>query len=167
MEVCTSTKGAKHYCSCTPGLILAQNCQYIATRANEVQEHAIFHTEFLWTIISQVHESNIKIDLFPAWGKVLWAFRVRKPLSMGSFLMEIIFWSTPNEGLTAHTYWVTARCATEAFSATCAVHIEDFEGWWSSSCHDSVAEHWRLKLEVSWVRLPAAADLFNFLYFAS
>ena len=29
----------------------------------------------------------------------------------------------------------------------------------------SVAECWRLKLEVSWVRLPAAASLFTFLYF--
>ena len=26
-------------------------------------------------------------------------------------------------------------------------------------------EHWRLKLEASWVRLPAAASLFTFLYF--
>ena len=34
---------------------------------------------------------------------------------------------------------------------TCAVLIEDCEGWWSSSCHGSVAEHWQLKPEVSWV----------------
>ena len=32
--------------------------------------------------------------------------------------------------LNAHgTYWVAARCATEAFSTTCAVHIEDCEGF--------------------------------------
>ena len=31
------------------------------------------------------------------------------------------------------------------FSTTCAVHIEDCEGWWLSSCRSSVAEHWWLK----------------------
>ena len=44
---------------------------------------------------------------------------------------------------------------------TC-VHIEDCEGWWLSGCCSSVAEHWRLKPEVSWVRLLAAASLFTF-----
>ena len=33
----------------------------------------------------------------------------------------------------------------------CAVHVEDCEGWWSSGCRGSVAEHWRLKPEVFWV----------------
>ena len=37
------------------------------------------------------------------------------------------------------------------FSPTCAVHIEDCEGWWLSGCRSSVAEHWRLKPEVYWV----------------
>ena len=46
-----------------------------------------------------------------------------------------------------------------AFSTICAVHIEDCEGWWLSGCRGSVAEHWQLKPEVSWVRLPAAAGL--------
>ena len=64
------------------------------------------------------------------------------------------------------TYWVAARCATEAFSTTCAVHIEDCEGWWLSACRGSVAEHWRLKPEVSWVRLPAAVGLFHFPLFS-
>ena len=36
---------------------------------------------------------------------------------------------------------------------TCAVHIEDCEHWWLSSCRGSVAERWRLKPEVSWVQL--------------
>ena len=40
------------------------------------------------------------------WGKMLWAFRVRKPLSMGSFLMERIFRSIPNGVLTAHAKWL-------------------------------------------------------------
>ena len=45
------------------------------------------------------------------------------------------------------------------------VDIEDCESWWSSGCYGSVAEHWWLKPEVSWVRLPATAGLFTFLYF--
>ena len=44
--------------------------------------------------------------LFPAWGKMLWAFGVRKLLSMSSFLMERIFRLTPNGVLTAHTGWL-------------------------------------------------------------
>ena len=36
---------------------------------------------------------------------------------------------------------------------------------WLSSCCGSVAEHWRLKPEVSWVRLPLTAGFLTFLYF--
>ena len=49
---------------------------------------------------------------------------------------------------------------------TFAVHIEDCEGWWLSGCHGSVAEHWRLNPEVSWVQLLAAAGLFHFPLFS-
>ena len=42
---------------------------------------------------------------------------------------------------------------------------QNCEGWWLSGCRGSVAEHWRLKPEVSWVRLPVAADLFHFPLF--
>ena len=42
---------------------------------------------------------------------------------------------------------------------------EDCEGWWSYGCRGSVAEHWRLKPEVSWVRLMATAGFITFLYF--
>ena len=35
--------------------------------------------------------------------------------------------------------WLAARYATEPFQSHCAVHIEDCEGWWFSSCHSSVA----------------------------
>ena len=56
-------------------------------------------------------------------------------------------------------------CAMEAFSTTCAVHTKNCEGWWSSRCRGWVAEHWRLKPDVSWVWLPAAAGLFTFLSF--
>ena len=45
------------------------------------------------------------------------------------------------------------------------VYIEDCEGWWSSGCRGSVAEHWQLKPEVSWVRLPATAGFFHFPLF--
>ena len=33
------------------------------------------------------------------------------------------------------------------------------DGWWLFSCRGSVAEHWRLKPEVSWVQLLATAGL--------
>ena len=39
----------------------------------------------------------------------------------------------------------TFRYVTETFSTTCAVHLEDCEGWWLSSYHSSVVEHWQLK----------------------
>ena len=32
-------------------------------------------------------------------------------------------------------------CATEAFSTTFAIHIENCGGRWLSGCHSSVAEH--------------------------
>ena len=37
------------------------------------------------------------------------------------------------------------------------ISVEDREGTWLSGCCGSVAEHWQLKPEVSWVRLPARA----------
>ena len=46
-----------------------------------------------------------------------------------------------------------------------AVYMEDCEGWWLSGGHGLVVEHWRLKPEVSWVRLLAAAGLFHFRLF--
>ena len=67
----------------------------------------------------------------PTWGKMLWAFRVRKPLSKRFFPDRENFYGRP-----------PARCVTEAFSTICAVHIEDCGGWWLSSCRNSVAEHW-------------------------
>ena len=44
-------------------------------------------------------------------------------------------------------------------------HQESYPGWLLSSCCGSVAEHWRLKPEVSWVRFLATASFFTFLYF--
>ena len=51
------------------------------------------------------------------------------------------------------------------FSFLFPVHIKDCEGWCLFGCRGSMAEHWRLKQEVSWVRLPASAGFFTFLYF--
>ena len=44
------------------------------------------------------------------------------------------------------------------------VYIEDCEDWWLSGWHSSVAEHWRLKPEVSRVRFLVTAGLFTFFY---
>ena len=41
----------------------------------------------------------------------------------------------------AHTEWLPG-VRLRHFSPTCAVHIEDCEGWWLSGCRSSVAEHW-------------------------
>ena len=90
------------------------------------------------------------MHLFPAWGKMLWAFRVKNNSAWGE-----IFPVNPQR-TSDDTYWV---------DTTCAVHIEDCNGWWLSGCCGSVAEHWWLKPEVSWVRLPVAAGFFTFLYF--
>ena len=68
--------------------------------------------------------------------------------------------TNPHPILTAHTEWVPGVVST-----TCAVCIEDCEGWWSSSCHGSVAVHWQLKPELSWVWLWATAGLLTSLYF--
>ena len=64
-------------------------------------------------------------------------FRLRKPLGMGSLLVKRI----PNGVLTAHTEWLPG-VQLRHFSPSCAVHIEDYEGWWLSGCRSSVAEHW-------------------------
>ena len=53
---------------------------------------------------------------------------------------------------------------TEAFSTICAVYIEDYEG---CGCPAVMAEHWWLKSEVFWVRLPVTAGYFTSLYYLS
>ena len=66
------------------------------------------------------------------------------------------------------SYYIKPRidCATRTVQySLVAVHIEDCEGWWLSSCCGSVAGHWQLKPEVSWLRLLAAAGLLHFLLF--
>ena len=56
-------------------------------------------------------------------------------------LDEKNLWLTPNRVLTAQTEWVLS-VRLRHFSTTCAVYIEDCEGWWLSGCCSSVAEHW-------------------------
>ena len=84
----------------------------------------------------------------------------------------------PTHNTTASNSMCTNKMLVKLLRASClkleineiwmlrAVHIEDCEGWWLSGCRGSVAEHWRLKPEVSWVRLLAAADLFHFPLFS-
>ena len=61
----------------------------------------------------------------------------------------------------------TAATAATATTATTAGQPSALltlcEGWWLSSCCGSVAKHWRLKPEVSWVQLLATAGFFTFL----
>ena len=40
---------------------------------------------------------------------------------------------------------VLLRFYRETFSTTCAVHIENYEGWWLSGYQSLVAEHWQFK----------------------
>ena len=51
-------------------------------------------------------------------------------------------------------------------SGLLTLNAQDCEGWWLSGCCGSVAEHWRLKPEVSWVRLTVTASLFHFSLFS-
>ena len=88
---------------------------------------------------------------------MLWAFRVRKPLSMGSFLMERIFWSTPDRVLTVQ--WLPGV----RLKHSCHL-CRTFWGLWG----------WWLVVVAQWQttggsnqRCPgfwAAAGLFTFLY---
>ena len=60
---------------------------------------------------------------------------------------------------------MTARCATEAFSTTCAVHIEDVR---AGGCPAVVAQ-WQIALAAQTRGVlgstPATAGFFTFLYF--
>ena len=55
---------------------------------------------------------------------------------------------------------MAARCVTEAFSTTSELHMENCEGWWLSSCHTSVVEHWQFKTGVLGL-VPSAFLLFS------
>ena len=63
------------------------------------------------------------------------------------------------------TICMVLLCEDSQMEEVKTVYIEDCGGWWLSGCRGSVAEHWQLKPEVSWVQLPVAAGLFTFLYF--
>ena len=49
----------------------------------------------------------------------------------------------PNGVPTAHTEW--PRYVTKTINIICAVHLKNCEGWWLSTCHGSMVEHWQLK----------------------
>ena len=72
-----------------------------------------------------------------------WQFCVVHMTTWGLFIGSVCNTTTNPH----NPYWVAARCATEAFRTTCAVYIEDCEGWWLSGCCGSVAEHWPLMAE--------------------
>ena len=54
----------------------------------------------------------------------------------------------PSRVLTAHAEWLSG---VQLRHSVCAVHIEVCGGWWLSGCRGSMAKHWRLKPELSWV----------------
>ena len=79
------------------------------------------------------------------------------------------FWLTPNWALTAHARWLPGVWL-RYFSTTCAVHIEDCEGWTPEGGCPAVIAQWQSAgstSQVSWVRFPTAAGLFTFLYLGS
>ena len=94
----------------------------------------------------------------PVLSGFLSLFRLRKPVSMVSFLINRILRSIPNGVLTAHTEWLPDAW----LSPTCAVHVEDCGGWWLFVCRSSVAEHWQHKPGV-----PEPPAILPYLFFAS
>ena len=78
--------------------------------------------------------------------------------------MGRIFRSTHNGVLTAHTKWLPG-VRLRHFSTTCAVYIEDCEGWWLSGCHSSVAEYWQHKPGVLGL-IPGGFQPFHFPLFS-
>ena len=75
--------------------------------------------------------------------------------------MNLSGFQKPQKSLWNH-HWVWEHAEMFPFYKSV---IEDCEGWWLSGCRGLVAEYWRLKPRVSWVRLLATAGLFTFLYF--
>ena len=63
-----------------------------------------------------------------------------------------------------HTEWLPG-VRLRHFSPTCAVRIEDCEGWWLSSCRSSVAEHWLNKPGVLG-SIPCGCRPFHFPLFS-
>ena len=74
----------------------------------------------------------------PSQSFIFTVFRVRKPLSMSSFLMERIFWSILDRVLTAHT----ARWAlvTQARGVLSSAPGGEFSSWWLTPI--SYIFHW-------------------------
>ena len=62
----------------------------------------------------------------------------------------------------SHAEWLPG-VRLRHFSTTCAVYIEDCEGWWLSGGRSSVVEHWLHKPGVLGL-IPSAANLLTCLY---
>ena len=58
---------------------------------------------------------------------------------------------------------MAAGCVTEAFSAICALCIENREGWWLSGCHSSVVVHDSSNQEPCMGSILSNCQLFTFL----
>ena len=77
-------------------------------------------------------------------------------VSRHNHAMERIFRST------LHTEWLPGV----HFSTTCAIHIEDCEGWLLSGCHSSVVEHCQL-MPGDLGSIHGDCWLFTFLFISS
>ena len=111
----------------------------------ELRTGCTSQVSWVWCLVTYVAfplSSILPPNIFYSKHKArIWVLRVRKPLSMGSLLMERVFQSTSMEfwqhilsGCRVHVQWL------RHFSPTCVVHIEDCEGWWLSCCHSSVVD---------------------------
>ena len=89
---------------------------------------------------------------------MLWAFWVRKTAQSGVLSWWREIFCQQLKVLMAHAEWLPGVQLRHSVPP-----VQDTEGWWLSGCHDSVAEHWRLKPDASWVWPPATAGLFIFV----
>ena len=76
-------------------------------------------------------------DNFPTWGKS------SKHLDGENHSAWVLSWWRELSSRPLPEFWqyILSGCHV-CNSPTCAVHIEDCEGWWLSGCRSSVAEHW-------------------------
>ena len=64
-------------------------CGSVQTTGGASQSYSRFDSRWLQAFsLSSISTSYIQIPLVPVRGKMLWAFRVRKTLSISSFLLE-------------------------------------------------------------------------------
>ena len=80
----------------------------------------------------------------------------------------VLSWWTEFSGQPLTGFWrhILSGCCQVCDWGTCAVHIEDCEGWWLFGCDSLVAEHWLHKPGVLG-SIPNDCQPFHFLYFTS